>query len=574
MPIHNTDIAKIFNQTADLLEIKGENPFRIRAYRNAARTIQSLPKSITELLSNQEDLTQYSGIGKDLAKKIKEINKTGSFVLLEKLKEKVPAELAVLMKIQGLGPKRISKFYKELDISSLDDLREALDDGEIRKLEGFGEKTEHNICQQINRLEKQPQQRTKLSEVEQIARSLVQYLKKAKGVKQIEVAGSFRRRKATVRDLDILATCKRSSDIMDHFTSYEDVQKALSKGKTKTSVLLKSGFQVDLRVVPQVSYGAALVYFTGSKEHNIEIRKIANRKKMKINEYGVFKADTRAAGKTEQAVYKKVKLPWIPPELRENRGEIQAAQQGELPELITLEDIQGDLHVHSNYTDGSQSIEEMARVAQEKGYQYIAITDHSRHLAVAGGLKPKELRKQLEEIDKINETLKGFTILKGCEVDILEDGKLDLPDEALKELDIRVCSIHYKFNLSKKKQTKRILRAMKNPLFDILGHPTGRLINERSPYDLDIKDIFKAAKDNGCIVELNAHPDRLDLNDSYCKMAKDIGVQIVISTDAHQTEHLNYMRYGIDQARRGWLEAKNVINTRSLDSLRKLLARS
>jgi DNA polymerase (family 10) len=361
---------------------------------------------------------------------------------------------------------------------------------------------------------------------------------------------------------------------MDHFTSYEDVQKVVSRGKTKSTVLLRSNFQVDVRVVQQVSFGSALVYFTGSKEHNIAIRKIGIQKKLKLNEYGVFKGKKRVAGKTESDVYKKIGLKFIEPELRENRGEIEAAQKDNLPKLIKLNDIKGDLHVHSRYTDGHNTIEEMAKAAKKNGYEYIAITDHSKHVTVAGGLKPKGIRKQLEEIDKINEKLKGFTILKGTEVDILENGSLDLPDEILKELDLRICAIHYKFNLSKKKQTERIIRAMDNPYFNILAHPTGRLINERSAYEIDMEQIFKAAKDKGCLLELNAHPDRLDLNDIYCKTAKDIGVKIVISTDAHQTGHLNYMRFGVGQARRGWVQPEDVANTRSVTKLKKLLEKS
>ena len=364
--------------------------------------------------------------------------------------------------------------------------------------------------------------------------------------------------------------CKRGSDIMEHFTSYEDVQKVISKGKTKSSVFLRSGLQVDLRVVPEVGYGAAMLYLTGSKEHNIALRKIAVQKQYKLNEYGLLRGRDRVAGKTEPSVYKKLNLLYIEPELRENRGELQAAQKRHLPQLVTQKDIQGDLHIHSDYTDGNNTIEEMAHAAREMGYQYIAITDHSRHVSVASGLKPKQLQKQIEEIQKINGKLKDFTILKGTEVDILEDGTLDLPDDILKMLDVRVCSIHYKFNLSKKKQTRRILKAMENPYFNILGHLTGRLINERNGYEIDLEAIMRAAKKNGCLIELNAHPDRLDMNDFGCKMAKDMGVKVAISTDAHNTEHLRFMQYGLDQARRGWLETDNVVNTRSLKEIKKV----
>lgn len=573
MPIHNSDIADVFNETADLLEIQGGNSFRIRAYRNAARTMQSLSKSVVELISHDGDLTGYPGIGKDLAGKIQEIVETGSFSLLEDLKKQVPQELSQLMKISGLGAKRVAKVYKELEISTPEQLKEAINSGRVRELEGFGKKTEQNILEEIERLEKEQTKRKKLTVAEEIAEPLMKYLKKADGIKDICIAGSFRRRKETVKDLDILVTCKRGSNIMDHFTGYEDVQKVVSKGKTRSTVLLRSNFQVDLRVVQQLSYGAALVYFTGSKEHNIAIRKIGIKKNYKLNEYGVFKGKKRVAGKTESEVYKKLSLSYIEPELRENRGEVEAAQKGKLPKLITLEDIKGDLHVHSKYTDGHNTIEEMALAAKKTGYKYIAITDHSQHVTVAGGLKARDLRKQLEEIDKINEKLKGITILKGTEVDILEDGGLDLPEEIIKELDLRVCSVHYKFNLSGKKQTERIIKAMDNPYFNILAHPTGRLINERDPYEMDMEQIIKAAKEKKCLLEINAHPDRLDLNDIYCKMAKDAGVKVAISTDAHQTEHLNYMRFGIGQARRGWMESEDVVNTKSVKQLKKLLSR-
>jgi DNA polymerase (family 10) len=573
MPIHNSDIADMFNETADLLEIQGNNPFRIRAYRSAARTIQSLPKSVADLISENADLTRFQGIGKDLAGKIREIAETGSFKALVELKKQVPEELEQLMSISGLGAKRVAKIYHGLKITTLEQLKEAIKSGKIFRLEGFGEKTAQNILEEISRLEQEQTKRLKLPAAEEIAEPLLMYLKKAKGVKDVCIAGSFRRRKETVNDLDILVTCQAGSNIMDYFTSYEDVQKVVSKGKTRSTVLLRSSFQVDVRVVPQKSFGAAIVYFTGSKEHNIAIRKLAIQKKLKLNEYGIFKGDKQVAGKTESEVYKKLNLAYIEPELRENRGEVEASIENKLPNLITLENIRGDLHVHSNHTDGHDTIEEIALAAKEKGYEYIAITDHSKHVTVAGGLKPKEVLKELEEIDRINEKLKGITILKGAEVDILEDGSLDHPDDILKELDLSVCSIHYKFNLPKQKQTERIVKAMDNPYFNILAHPTGRLINERSPYDVDIEEVMKAAKDKGCIFELNAYPDRLDLNDIYCKMAKDMGIKIVISTDSHRISHLDYMRFGIGQARRGWLEPEDVVNTRSLDKLKKLLKR-
>lgn len=569
MPIHNSEIADKFNLIADLLEILGDNPFRIRAYRTAARTVGSFSRNISDMIAANEDLTEFPGIGKDLAGKIKEIVETGTLALFEKLNKQLPPQLIKLMNISGLGPKKVARLYKELGIATLEQLKKAIETEKIYELEGFGEKTVQNLFAEIERLQQQGAQRIKLSVAQQYADSLLEYLKKVKGVKDISTAGSYRRRRETVMDLDILVTCRDSSAVMDHFTKYDEVQKIVSKGKTRSTVLLRSNLQVDVRAVPEESFGAALQYFTGSKEHNIEIRKIAIKKKYKVNEYGVFLGEKQVAGKNEEEVYEKLGLPYIEPELRENRGEIEAAQKNKLPGLITIDDIKGDLHVHSNYTDGHNTIKEMAEAAKKLGYSYLAVTDHSQHVTVAGGMKPADVKRQIKEINKIK--INGITILKGAEVDILEDGTLDLPEEILKELDIRNCSVHYKFNLSKEKQTERIIRAMDNPYFNILAHPTGRLINERRPYEIDLEKIMKAAAQKNCILELNAHPDRLDLNDIYCKMAKDMGVKIVISTDSHRTDDLNFMQFGIGQARRGWLEPADVINTLSLTALKKIL---
>jgi DNA polymerase (family 10) len=573
MPIHNNDIAEVFNTVADLLEIKGENPFRVRAYRDAARTVDGLSQSATEMIEEGRDLSKLSGIGKDLARKIREIIEDGQLGLLEELKSEMPVELSDLMQLSGLGAKRIAALYKELDVTTLDDLEQAAKDGRIGELEGFGQKTQESILEEIERLGREKQQRTKLAVAEQYAEPLVDYLSRAQGVKDITVAGSYRRRRDTVRDLDILATCKRDSKIMDRFVGYDDVDKVVSQGRSKSTVLLRSGFQVDLRVVPQVSYGAALLYFTGSKQHNIAVRKIAVKKKLKLNEYGVFEGDDRVAGRTEEEAYKKVGLPFIEPELRENRGEVEAARKGKLPHLVELQEMRGDLHVHTKRTDGRHTVEELVKAARDKGYDYIAIADHSKRVTVAHGLKPKDLREQIDEIDEVNDKLRSFTVLKAIEVDILEDGSLDLPDNVLKELDLTVCSVHSKFGLSKKKQTERIVKAMGNQHFSILAHPTGRLINEREPYEVDMERVMKAAKDKGCFLEINAHPDRLDLNDVHCKMAKEIGLKLAISTDTHRIDDLNYMEFGVGQARRGWLEADDVLNTRSMTELKQLLQR-
>ncbi|HEV58247.1 MAG TPA: DNA polymerase/3'-5' exonuclease PolX [Phycisphaerales bacterium] len=573
MPIPNHDVAAIFSKVADLLEIKGENPFRVRAYREAARTVSGLSQSVADLLKEGRDLTELPGIGKDLAGKIEEIVTTGRLTLLEDLTQQIPGELTELMKVAGLGAKRVARMYQELNIRSLDDLRQAAEQGRLAELEGFGDKTQTKILEEVKRLRRDQTHRTLLAIAAQYAQPLMDHLGKAKGVKDLIIAGSYRRRRETVHDLDILATCKRGSTVMDHFVKYDEVKEVVSHGKTRSTVLLRSGFQVDLRVVPQVSYGAALVYFTGSKPHNIAIRKRAVRKKLKINEYGVFRGNGRIAGRTEEEVYDTLGLPWIPPDLRENRGEVEAAEQGTLPTLVELGDIQGDLHVHTNYTDGRHTIEQMARAAQKRGYKYLAIADHSQRITVAHGLMPKALREQIEQIDRLNDRLKGFVVLKAIEVDILADGRLDLPDEVLKELDLRVCSIHSKFNLSRTEQTERVLRAMDNPYFNILAHPTGRLIGERDAYDLDMERIMEHAAANGCYLELNAHPERLDLDDNHCRMAKNKGLKVVVSTDAHRMDDLAYMVYGVGQARRGWLEADDVLNSRNLKDLRTLLRR-
>jgi DNA polymerase (family 10) len=576
MPIHNSDIADIFNRMADLLDIEGENPFRIRAYRNAARIVGSLPRNVADMVKEGEDLTQFSGIGKDLAEKIKEIVGTGTLGQLKELEEKTPPELSRLMKIEGLGPKRVQVLHRKLGINDLDGLRKAVEAHKIQKVEGFGEKTEQMILEALEQVKGGGEkERVKLVVAEQIANDYVDYLQKEKGVKDIDVAGSYRRRKETVGDLDILVTCKKGSKVMDHFVEYEDVSKVISKGTTRSSVVLRSGLHVDLRLVPDVSYGAALHYFTGSKDHNIAVRSLGVKRGLKINEYGVFKGEKEAwvAGRTEEEVYKQVDLPYIEPELRENWGEIEAAQKGKLPKLITVKDIRGDLHVHTKETDGRLSIEEMVQGAKDRGYEYVAITDHSKRVTMARGLDAKRLAKQIEAIDKLNGKMKEITILKSIELDILEDGSLDLPDDILKELDQTVCSVHYNRNLSRKRMTDRIIRAMDNPYFNIFSHPSGRLIGERKAYEVDLEEVMKAAKERGCFLEVNAHPDRLDLDDHNCKMAKDMGVMLVISTDAHNTSDLDFMRFGVYQGRRGWLEKGDVLNTRPLKDLSKLLKR-
>lgn len=570
MSTNNTEISQIFNKIGDLLEIEGENRFRIRAYRNAAMTVENLSHNLSEMVKNSEDLTELPGIGKDLAQKITDIVNGKKIELLEKLEKEFPPELSKLMTVPGLGPKKVKMLYDKLDIKSLDDLTKAAKQQKISKLPTFSKKTEEHILNEVEKI-KTKYNRINIANADKDALPFVQYLKQDKNIKQIQIAGSYRRRQETIGDIDILVSCSKSEGIMDRFVKYHEVDETLSKGPTRSSVILKSGIQVDIRVVSDESWGAALHYFTGSKAHNIEIRKLAIKQGWKVNEYGLFEGERTIAGKTEMEIYSKLGLKYIEPELRENRGEFEAAAKDRLPELIELKDIKGDLHVHTNATDGHNSLEEMSEAAIERGYEYIANTDHSKHVTIARGLDEKGLFEQIKRVDKLNSKLNNFTILKGIELDILEDGALDLPDSILKELDIRVCAIHYKFNLPRQQQTDRILRAMDSPYFNIFAHPTCRLINERDPIDIDMEKIMKKAKENNCILELDAHPARLDLNDIYLKAAKDMGIKIAISTDSHNVGGYEAMSYGIDQARRGWLEAKDVINTRNLSELKKLL---
>jgi len=573
MPIHNKEIGDCFDQVADLLEIGGANPFRIRAYRQAANTVSRLPRSVAEMLKQGEELSELPGIGKDLAGKIVEIVRSGKLQLLEDLKKKNPPGITALLQVPSLGPQRVKKLNKELKVKSLADLEKAAKEGRIRGLGGFGEKTERRILEALQRTHG-VERRFRWMLAKQMTLPLLDYLRKSKRVKDLEVAGSYRRRKDTVGDVDILATSESPQEVMDRFTGYEDVSKVLAQGETKATVLLRTGLQVDIRVVPEASYGAALLYFTGSKAHNIALRKLAQDRGFKINEYGVFdNKGRRLAGRSEEEIYRFLKMDWIPPELREDRGEIAAAQAKRLPRLVDWRDIRGDLHVHTEASDGQASIETLARRAQEKGYEFLAITDHSPYVGITHGLDPKRLRAQIKAIERLNGKLRGLRILKGIEVDILEDGSLDLPNEVLKELDLAVGAVHGHFQLTRKKQTERILRAMDNPHFSIFAHPTGRLLGERPPYDVDMERLMEGAKQRGCFFEVNSEPDRMDLDDAACRMAKEMGLRLAISTDAHALDGLDLMELGVAQARRGWLEKNDVINTLPLKDLLRALDR-
>ncbi|MEW5755337.1 MAG: DNA polymerase/3'-5' exonuclease PolX [Pseudomonadota bacterium] len=570
MPTHNEDVARMFEEMADLLEIQGANPFRVRAYRNAAMTIRDLKQELSGMVERGEDLMELPGIGKDLAAKIREILATGGAKFLKQLQKEVPASLEELLKIPGLGPKRVKQLFEQLHIKTLRQLEVAARAGTLRDLPGFGIKTEQRILEAIEQ-QQVAEKRFMIHVARQYGEALVDYLKKLPDIDEVVIAGSYRRGKDTVGDLDILVTTPKSANVMRHFVAYDEVAKVLAQGSTRSTVILRNGMQVDVRVVPTESFGAALHYFTGSKAHNIQIRRLGQQRGLKINEYGVFKDEVRVAGATETSVFESVGLPYIAPELREDHGEIEAARAGKLPSLIELADLQGDLHIHTSVTDGHDTIESMARAAQLRGLSYLAITDHSRHLTVAHGLDEKRLLQQMAAIDRLNGRLSGITLLKGIEVDILENGKLDLPDSVLSQLDLVIGAVHSHFRLSRKKQTERILRAMDHRYFSILAHPTGRLLEEREAYDVDMERIIQHAAQRRCYLELNAQPKRLDLTDLHCRLAREAGVKISINSDAHSAQQFDYLGYGVSQARRGWLRREDVLNAGSLPDVKALL---
>jgi DNA polymerase (family 10) len=571
MFVHNADVATVFQEIADLLEIKGESTFRVRAYRNAARTLDTLASSVQTMVQEHADLTELPGIGEDLAGKIGEIVATGTCELRQQLRGELPSGLHKLLLLPGLGPKRVKTLYQQLGIGSLEQLAVAARSGQISTIRGFGERAEQRILEAVEaQLSKST--RFKIGVAGQVALQLVNYLKQTGEAGQVEAAGSLRRMQDTVGDLDIVASSPRPARLLQAFIDFDGVAQVLSHGPTRASVVLRQGMQVDLRVVDGVSFGAALHYFTGSKAHNIAVRRLAQERKLKLNEYGLFSGEQRIAGETELSVFEALGLPFIEPELRENRGEIEAAQEGRLPQLVKLEDLRGDLHAHTKATDGKNTLREMALEAQRRGFSYLAITDHSRRLTVAHGLDSAGVARQSDEIDRLNLELRGMTVLKGIEVDINEDGSLDLSDAALRQLDLVIGAIHSKFDLPRERQTARILRAMDHPCFTLLAHPGGRMIFERDPYDVDMPRIISHAKQRGCFLELNAQPDRLDLTDTYCMAAKQAGVLVSVNSDAHSSVGFDDLRFGIGQARRGWLEKTDVLNTRSLDELKALLA--
>ena len=566
----NQEIVRIFNDIADLLEIKGENPFRIRAYRRAALNIESLSTDIAS--TPKDEPMKIPGIGQDLAGKILEYIQTGKMQAYEDLKKEVPEGLSGLLSVPSLGPKTAKLLFEKLQVKDLDDLARLAREHKLIGLPGIKEKTEENIIKGIEML-KRGMERQPLGKVLPIAKDIVGYLETHATVDQIKIAGSIRRWKDTVKDIDILATSRDPKAVMNAFVHLPSVQDILMHGPTKSSVIIHEGLQVDLRVVEEDSFGAALAYFTGSKAHNIRLREMAVKAGLKINEYGIFreKDDKKLGGKREEDVYRILGLPFIAPELREDLGEIEAAIEGRLPRLIDSSDIRGDLHVHTRRSDGSHDFDELIREAKKRGYEYIAITDHSKGLGIARGLSEERLLEEKAEIEALNKKLKGFKLLAGVEVDIRSDGRMDFTDEILRQMDIVVASIHSGFRQSREQLTRRLTSAMRNPCVSIIAHPTGRLIGERDPYDVDMHEVLKVAKETGTAIEINAYPLRLDLNDAYAKMAKEMGVRLVISTDTHITNQFDFMEYGVAIARRGWLEKRDVLNTMDYHSLLKAL---
>ena len=569
----NQQIARIFNEMADLLEIKGENPFRIRAYRRAAQNVEGLPKDVAQM--TEDEILEIPGIGKDLAGKIRHYADSGKMEAYEELKNLVPGGLASLLSVPGLGPKTAKLLYDRLKIKDIDDLERLVRAHRLSGLPGIKDKTEENILKGIEMM-RRGKERLPIGRVLPIANEIIAWLREKAPVQELVLAGSLRRWKDTIKDIDILATSGTPGKVMGLFVHLPMVKEILMRGPTKSSVLTTEGIQVDLRVVDKDSFGAALAYFTGSKAHNIRIREMAVKAGLKINEYGIFreKDSARLGGKDEKDVYRLLGLPSIPPELREDTGEIEAAMEGRLPKLLELSDIRGDLHVHTKRSDGSHTLEELVDAARSRGYQYLAVTDHTKGLGIARGLNEDKIMEQMKEIKKVNSRMRGFRVFMGAEVDIRSDSTLDLPDEILRQLDIVVASIHSGFKQSREQLTRRLVAAIQNPYVSVIAHPTGRLIGERDAYEVDMERVFAALKESGKAVEMNAYPLRLDINDTLAKKAKEMNIPVAISTDTHVLSQFDYMVYGVSIGRRGWLEKNDVLNTLHTGNLLKWLQRS
>ncbi len=569
--MENERISDVLNRIGDLIELTNGNVFRVRSYRNASRTIRDLSERIEDLVEQGADLTDLPNIGSSLAKKILEILKRGTCRKLEELEQQVPGGLIELLRVPQLGPKKVAQLYRELAIQSLDDLRKAAEDHRIRDLSGMGDKTEQNILEGLQTLET-ASGRVTYHEASSYVKSFGNLLDSLKTVSQWEVAGSYRRRKETVGDLDILVQATDRQAAADDITVYDAVDRVIGRGEEKLSIQLETGLQVDLRFFDPESFGAALVYFTGSKAHNIAIRKRAQAHGWKLNEYGIFKGERRLAGRTEESVYHRLSLPWIPPELREDRGELEAAEIDKLPKLITVDDIRGDLHAHTNASDGRNTLQEMAEAARARDLEYLAITEHSKAVRVAGGLDEDALRRHVDAIRELNEHLDGFALLAGVEVDILKTGKLDLDEDLLAELDWVVASIHSHFNLHEDAMTDRVLAAVKSGVVNCLGHLLTRLIGSRDSIALDLDRVFESCHENRVCIEINSQPDRMDLPDIHCRRARDFGVRFAVATDAHRTLELDFIQYGVLVARRAWLEKGDVVNTMPRGKLMNYLA--
>lgn len=569
--LDNRSVAALLEELADLLEISGANPFRVRAYRNAARTLETSADSVSALAAEGIDrLTTLAGIGRDLAEKIAIAVSSGTFPQLEEARQAVPAGVRELLRIPGLGPKKAAVLFRELSIQTIADVKSAAENGQIALLKGFGAKTEQLILQGIEGLAKQGGRRV-ISQARAAVEMIAGDLQKSGLADRVAVAGSSRRRSETVGDLDVVASSSNPPAVMEFLSKHPAVEEVLARGETKQRVRLRSAFELDLRVVPTESFGAALQYFTGSKEHNIVVRRLAQEQGLKVNEYGVFRGDERIAGATEADVYAAIGLPYFDPELREGRREFELAALGPLPRLITVSDVRGDLHLHTTATDGTASIVEMARAAQERGLQYIAVTDHSQRVSMANGLDATRLRAHWNEIRRVRDEIPGIEVLCGIECDILEDARLDLDDEVLAEADWVLAVLHYGLRQPREQIMERLLMAVKSPHVDAIGHPSGRLIGHRAGADIDYPTLLKACADYGTLLEINSNPERLDLDDIQTAAAKELGIPIVINTDAHSTTGYRVLEYGIDQARRAGLTPADVANTRPWSELKRLL---
>ena len=567
----NSEVARILRNISILLDMD-DVPFKPRAYEKAALSIEALEEDVEQTYQKGglKALKQIPGVGESIAEKIEELVKTGKLKYYEELSKKAPVDLEALSSIEGLGPKKIKVLWQKLGIKNVDDLEKAALAHKISELPGFKKKTEENILKGID-FAKKSKGRFILGFTLPLIREIESRLKSCPEVKKAVAAGSVRRMRETIGDVDFLVVSDKPDEVADFFVSMPEVIQVLEKGKTKSAVKLKTGLNADVRILPEESFGAALQYFTGNKDHNIVLRRIAQDKGWKLSEYGIFSEEKQIAGRTEEEVYEKLGLRWVPPELRENTGEIEAAKKGELPNLIGYGDLKGDLQVHSSWTDGQNSIMEMAEQAKKNGLEYIVVSDHTQYLAMTGGLDEKGLLKQRKEIDQLNGKLEGFTVLQGAEVNILKNGELDISDKALRSLDVASAAVHSHFSLSKEEMTKRVLKAVENPNVDILLHPTTREIQKREPIQLDLEKVIDAAKDSGTVLDVDSYPDRLDLKDEHVRKAVQRGAKLGISSDAHSTVHLHYLELGLAQARRGWATAKDVVNTRRLEELRKLL---